>query len=292
MKKNIIYIALIVLFTACQGEDIIDPSDLGKFTDKLVVNAVVTNDKSISLQLTDSKSSISTELPNFIENADAKMSVNGSSSVMVYDPGDKVYTLNYLPKTGDIIGLDIRINGYPSITSSVKIPASINANASLIIDGTLDSSGSPTDLLKIAFKDDISSANYYKIAFFYYNTTLATFIPMAFSLNDPAIIEFNSIKLNDGSILFTDVKFNGQLKTLSTAAPYGIVTGNPNEKYLIVLESVNEDLYRYYTTLQRARDAKDGGFSSAFNNAVVIHTNIKNGLGILGATYASRDTLR
>ena len=71
----------------------------------------------------------------------------------------------------------------------------------------------------------------------------------------------------------------------------GIVFGNPNEKYLITLENITEAYYRYLTSVQRAEDAKEGNFTSAFNNAVVIYSNVNGGLGIVGGAYQVRDTL-
>ncbi len=292
MKKTIYIFLLSLLFVACSDEDLLNLSELGNYSEKLVVNGILSTDKQVSFKLTNSESSSNSDLPKLVTNATVNMSVNGNNSVMSYDPGSQSYILSYSPKAGDIFALDVRADGYPFVTSNIQIPNSISANSSLTPNGGLDTSGTPSDLLSISFQDDPAVNNYYKINFFYYNKTLAVFVPMSFVLNDPEISEFNSQRLNDASILFTDEFFNGENKTISTVAPYGLVLSNPSDKYLILLESINEDLYRYYTTLQRARDARESNFISSFNNASVIHTNIQRGLGILGGSYAVRDTLR
>lgn len=292
MKKTI-YIALAaLLFTACSDLDTINPKDLGDYTEKLTVNGVVSSGDIIKLNITGSTSSIDSFLPVSITDAQVTIALNGTNQTAIYDPFENMYVLNQTLNEGDEIRLDARRTGYPNVNATVYIPQSISANSSFTPNGGLDTAGIPSDLIEVEFTDDPSADNYYRINLYYYNTTLGEFIPMSFSVNDPSFTEFNSLKLNDASLLFTDELFNGQTKKISTVAPFGLVLSNPGDKYLVVLESVNEDLYRYYTTLQRARDAREGNFSSAFNNVAVIHSNINNGLGILGATYAERDTLR
>lgn len=291
--RKLIYISLVtVLIAACSDIDTIDPNDLGNYTEKLTVNGIATSGDVIRLNITASAASVDSFLPISIQDADVTIALNGNNQTATYDPFEDAYIINQNLNAGDEIRLDARRVGYPNVNATVYIPESIAATSSFIPNGGLDTAGVPSDLIEVEFTDDPQRDNYYRINFFYYNSTLGEFIPMSFSVNDPSFTEFNSIKLNDASLLFTDELFNGRSKKISTVAPFGLVIGNPGDKYLVVLESVNEDLYRYYTTLQRARDAREGNFSSAFNNVAVIHSNINNGLGIFGASYAERDTLK
>ena len=292
MKKNVLFIGLIIGLTSCLETDVLPLSELDPYQDKIVVNAVVSTNNDLVFHITNSTSSASKQLPKVLENAQVNLSQNNVDQSVSYNAATKRYESAVNPKAGDVFLLDVRADGYVPVVSTATIPESIMANSSLTPNGGLDTSGILSDLVGVRFSDDGSKANFYRINFYYYNTTLAEFIPMSFGLNDPAISEFNSLKLNDGSLIFNDELFNGQEKFLSTVAPFGLVLGNPGDKYMIQLESISEDLYRYFITLQRAKDANGSGFENAFNSAAVIHSNVQRGLGIFGASYRHQDTLR
>ena len=61
---------------------------------------------------------------------------------------------------------------------------------------------------------------------------------------------------------------------------------------MIEFASVSSDYYDYFISLDRAIDAKEVTFQGGFNNAVVIHSNIDNGLGILATESRSNFILR
>lgn len=284
--KKLSYIALI-LFSSCILEDDLNPSDIGAYSDKLVVNSLACAGESLTVQLSNSTSVSSSEYPSAVENATITITRNGVNETMVYNNFDKLYECSFVPSAGDLFQLDVRANGYLFVNSSIVIPADINATASLIENGGIDTSGLLSDLVKIDFTDQSGVKNYYKINFFYYNPTLGRYIPMIFTINDPDLAEYSGFRLNDGSMLFSDELFDGESKSLGTVAPFGTVIGNPGEKYKIELIHLSEDLYKYYNTLQNAQDAKNKDLINQFNNAVVIHSNIKNGIGIFGGCNPS-----
>ena len=77
---------------------------------------------------------------------------------------------------------------------------------------------------------------------------------------------------------------------MSTVAPSGLVSSNTDNKYLIEFSHISNDFFEYYRSIQRAQDAQEISFQGGYNNAVVIHSNIKNGLGIL-ATQTNSTTI-
>ena len=292
MKRLLSILSLLALIaSSCLESDILPLNAFPPYGKKLVINAVATSGEALEIQVTNSVASTSSDFPELIEDAEISITRNNSPLTVNYNIGSKMYDVSGTPAADDVYNLDVRRSSYLTVSSVIQIPASINANAQLIPDGGYDTSGMLSDLLKVSFQDDGSGANYYKINFFYYNGTLAEFFPLNFVLNDPSFTELNSQRLNDGSVLFNDELFNGGEKTISVVPPFGTVVGNPAYKYLIQLESINEDLYKYYVSLQRAKDARDADFDNAFNSAVVIHSNINNGLGIFGASYMHKDTL-
>ena len=91
-------------------------------------------------------------------------------------------------------------------------------------------------------------------------------------------------------MIFSDELFNGSNKVITTVAPSGIVSSNTGDKYKVEFSHISNDFFEYYRSLQRAQDSKEISFQGGYNNAVVVHTNIKNGLGIL-ATQTSTTTI-
>ena len=276
-----------LLLSSCLNEDTFSLTELDPYNKKIVVNTILTNGQEVAIQVSNSASTVGSDFPSYLDQAVVILTQNGNGSTLIYDALNKTYKASVVPQEGDVFTLSVQSPGLNSVNAQARIPQSIQAQAQLIPEGGLDTSGIPSDLLKITFTDDAQAANYYKLNFYYYNTTLAEYFPLAYSITDPDLAEFAGLRQYDGSMVFTDVHFNGETKSLSTVAPFGLVLSNPNEKYLIVLESLSEDLYRYYNSLKDANEAQGGDFVNAFNEAVVIHSNVYRGLGIFGASYRS-----
>jgi hypothetical protein len=292
MRISIItYIGIALSLTAC-FTDTITPSELGNYRDKMVVNGVLSNNGPIALEITDSKSSFSGDLPGLVRGAEVQLAVNQDVEDLTFDIFDEVYTGSSTIAPGDAVTLTVFHPDYPRIQATARIPDDIDATAILTVDGGVDTSGLVSDLLSVSFKDHPIQENYYRINFYYRNEAIDQYIPFAFNRNDPSLADFNSYRLNDGSILFSDELFNGDEKTLTAVPVSGIVAGNTGDKYMIELSSISKDYFEYYRSLQRAEDAKEITFQAGYNNAVVIHTNIAGGLGILGAENANQLILR
>jgi len=211
---------------------------------------------------------------------------------LTFNEFTETYTTSETVASGDAITLRVNHPNYPNANSSFKMPQEISASGSFIKEGGIDVDGDPGDLITVTFTDDANRNNYYQLNFYYFNETISQFIPMAFETSDPSLLDYNSYKLNDGSVLFSDELFNGKEKALSTVAPFGIVAFNTGNKYLIEISSISEDLFKYHKSLQRAEDAKEITFQAGYNNAVVIHSNVTSGLGILGASSSNSIILK
>jgi hypothetical protein len=287
VKQNkLSFVAIVVssLFIGCLN-DTVTPKELTNYTSRLVVNGVLDTKNSIALEITDSKSSFSADFPNLVKDADVTIFQNQNEIKLIYDNDfdNPRYVSNNVLNPGDVITLKVTHPRYPVVESKLRMPEDLNPIGNLLINGGTDSSGNQTDVLSVTFKDEEGRNNYYKINFKYYSRTLGKYVPMTYDAGDPSLASYNSYRLNDNSILFTDDLFKGKSKTISTLAPAGLVSFNPNEKYLIEISSISSDLFNYYKSLQRARDAGEITFEAGYNNAVVIHSNISGGLGILGA---------
>ncbi len=294
MKKNILYILIASLFSSC-FQDTIRPDILKDYTPKLVVNSLVVADDSISIEITNSVASIDSTFPNLVKDAkititDGSLDQNGDliEIKLVYRELTETYSSPQTFPAGTRLEIRISHPDYPNVISTVFLPSEINSTGALVENGGIDTGGLVGDLIQVNFNDPSNELNYYRLKVSYFNETVGVWVPFVFPKSDPSLAEYNSFALNDFSILFSDELFDGQNKTFSTVAPSGIVSRNTGDKYRVELTSISRDFFEYYRSIQRATDAKELTFQGSYNNAVVIHTNIRNGLGII-ATESGKE---
>jgi hypothetical protein len=291
MKKYIIVI-LSFLTVGCY-EDTISPDLLQDYREKMVVNAVLTSGKPVKLILTNSLSAVDTNGYKGIQGAKIKIETSSlpDERIMSNVSGDTNYVSDLIANAGESLRINIKHPDFTSsVTSTVAFPVSVGATANLIVDGGLDTSGLPGDLIQVSFNDPGNQSNFYRLKIYYWNQTIGAWIPLAFTKSDPSLTGYNSYILNDASVIFSDELFNGSNKVISTVAPSGLVSSNTDNKYLIEFSHISNDFFEYYRSIQRAQDAQEISFQGGYNNAVVIHSNIKNGLGIL-ATQTNSTTI-
>jgi hypothetical protein len=283
------YIALFLVvgtFTSCY-QDTIRPTELVNYQEKMVINGVFTSGTSLSFELTTSEASIANSLPTVIKDATVTLDRTNTEQQMTYDVVTENYVSASMLVADESVAVRIQHPSLPNCNAVVKIPKNLGATGTLTPNGGLDTGGLQGDLLQVTFKDQPSQNNFYKINVYYRNETLGQWIPINFDKRDPSLAEYNSYTLNDAGVLFSDELFSGITKVLSIVAPSGIVAGNNGDKYLIELSSISEDYFSYFRSLQRAQDAKEISFQGGYNNAVVIHSNVNGGLGILGTQNTS-----
>lgn len=291
MKKYIILSLVIGSLSAC-FVDTIQPDELIGYQKKMVVNGVFTAGEGLAIELTTSEASIDSTFPRLIKDANVTLITTSGNVSMSYNVLSENYITGTALMSGESVALKIEHPSFPNVNSVVRFPVNINAYGVLIENGGIDTSGKKGDLLQVTFNDEAGKDNFYKINVYYMNTTLNQWIPINFDKRDPSLAEYNSYLLNDAGVLFSDELFNGNSKTISIVTTSGLVSSNPGDKYLIELSSITKDYFSYYRSLQRAQDAKEISFQGGYNNAVVIHSNIVNGLGILGATTQNNIVLK
>lgn len=291
---NTIILLTVTLLTSCLS-DTIKPDILLNYTPKITVNTDFDNiwvaGMPVSLEITTSEGSIASELPKILKDATVEyVATDGSKGSLLYNAAKEHYVTTKSFTPGTAVQLNIKHPSYPSVRSLVLFPETIKPTGTLSIAGGLDTSGNPADKLAISFADAGGVNNYYKINLYYFNKSISSWVPLAVPRTDPSLAGYNSIVQNDGGILFSDDLFNGKSKTITINVPLGYVITNPGDKYKITFSSISEDLFMYYKSLQRAQDAKAINFQGGYNNAVVIHSNIDGGLGIIG-TQSKEDVI-
>lgn len=289
--KKYLSIVLTIFIAGCY-QDTIRPDLLQEYRNKMVVTSILTSGKPANLILTNSLSAIDTNSYRSIQNANIEIETSSvPKQRMTNVPGDTNYVSNVIGNAGESLSIKIKHSDFNlSVSSTVAFPVSVGATANLTVDGGLDTSGLPGDLIQIAFNDPSNQSNYYRLKIYYLSQTTGIWIPLAFTKSDPSLTGYNSYILNDASVIFSDELFNGSNKVISTVAPSGIVSSNTGDKYKVEFSHISNDFFEYYRSLERAQDSKEISFQGGYNNAVVVHTNIKNGLGIL-ATQTSTTTI-
>jgi hypothetical protein len=292
MKK---YLPIVLtIFTAGCYQDTIRPDLLEEYRNKMVVTSILTSGKPANLILTNSLSAIDTNSYRSIQNANIEIQTSSlPMQRMTNVSGDTNYVSNVIGNAGESLSIKIKHPEFDlSVSSTVAFPVSVGATAYLTVDGGVDTSGLPGDLIQIAFNDPGNQSNYYRLKIYYLSQTTGIWIPLSFIKSDPSLTGYNSYILNDASVVFSDELFNGSNKVISTVAPSGIVSSNTGDKYKVEFSHISNDFFEYYRSLQRAQDSKEISFQGGYNNAVVVHTNIKNGLGILATQTSIVSTLK
>ncbi len=287
-NKNILLASIVfVLFSGCLN-DTVRPDILQDYTPRLVVNAVVTSDAVMGIRVTSSKAILDSSYLSLVTDAELTYRTSlGQEGSFTYDAFTEIYTSTDILVPGEVIRVTGKHPDFPTILSEVRVPDSVATTASMVPNGGIDTSDLPGDLITLEFTDNPGQKNYYKIRVLYWNGF--EFIPIIYPRSDPSFSEFNSLRLQDASILFTDDLFNGKEKAVFTVATNGLTFGLPaqQDKYKVEFASISSDFYDYFISLNRAVEAKEVSFQGGFNNAVVIHSNIDNGLGILATEWRS-----
>ena len=276
LKKNIVIFQIVIaifLFSCVKTANI----DIKGGENQIVVNATLCPDSAISLVLSKSK--------NVLDITDIEY-VN-SSNIYVYENNILVDTLKnkgngkYIGNLKPIVNVAYTIKvktisdqiaeGTDSIPELVKIQK--------IDTSKVFSSKSQLNCI-INFTDPINRDNYYLIKILSADKTN----PQNVKTQDYICYDSNIIgSLNGGNItIFNDSQFNGKAHSVVVSMPY-----SKNKKVYFQLWSISHTFYNYCTSLINNR-ANNG---SLFAEQTQVISNVKGGLGIIGAYSLSKDSI-
>ncbi|MCC6720588.1 MAG: DUF4249 domain-containing protein [Bacteroidia bacterium] len=294
MKYISIFLITTIIISSCEEE--IPADKLNSYTEKIVVNEIFNNDKPFSIQISNSKIAYNEENPTLLgpdEIIDVSLKEGDKIIHLSFDAFSKTYFSTVLPVPGKQYNLMISSKNYISVYSKGYMPQNVSNMASTWIEnGGIDMNGNKSDMLKVTFSDDASTNDYYKINFMYYSELVDKFNSFDFKTSD-ILTAASTMKTRDGGFLFSDELFNGTTKTLTAIPPSGLVKSNTTYKYLITIEKLSKDFWKYYTTLEQYRGGANGTFATdLFKGAVVVYSNINNGLGIFAGSSVKSDTLK
>ena len=291
----------------------------------LVISSFITPDSTIKAYVSKTRFFLDKGyIHEKVSNADFSLFVNGIAKGKLTPGGDGFYYSDYKPLVGEEIKYEVRASGLASVTGETKIPvqniilnvdtSSVKQRDYLIYEtgynqGIASDTVGETTLKKISFRlkftDNGDEKNYYRLlvirqSHFEYRTTetyLSHFEDIVFGEkqtgSDVGYL-FESSENNYTYDTFSDDIFNGKSYNLKFS---DIITleykdynspGRSYEKeirtiYFIYLQQISPDYYFYAKSSVAARST-DG---NPFVEPVQIHSNIRNGVGLLGSYTSS-----
>lgn len=284
----------LVQSVGCSADRPIPTSQLPDYTDKLVLNASLDNLNIMELKVSNTTSAYTEELPMAYNDVTIKMSSSTSTVTMAYDNVSNSFKANRPATPGLTYSIEVSDNKgvLSTATSRCFMPEKlVDKQVSYVENGGFDLEGRVSDVINVKWVD-VAGNNFYVLHFYYYSESADLFIPFDFALTDLTLKAPETVKLDDGGFLFNDALFNGREKSISVVPPGGLVAGNSDVLYLVELRSVTEDYYKYHKTLKQYHDSEVRQLSGPFGSAVIVHSNVTNGLGAFISSTLESDTIR
>lgn len=273
-----ITILLVIVISACTKEITLN---LPIAESKLVINGELNTEDNIKVQISRSLDILTNDSTYFINNATVELFEDGNSKgILNYVQQNYISTLK--PKEGKLYKIIAKRAGFPTATANVVIPSQIGCTSKYTPNVGLDNDGFPYGQLEVKLTDNAAARNYYQFSIRYYDSSILKWTSYIITSEDPVFL--NNTKKDDGSYLFSDATFSGQTKTLKFDISSGLTLSNIT--FEVSVKTFIEEYYRY---LEQIADFKENGYNSS--SAVIMRTNVTNGLGMVGGIYNIRDTI-
>jgi len=288
MKKfryqSIIFVVALVTLYSCTREVAVN---LPPYSSKIVVNGLI-SDKDVSkVQISSSISSLDTNPINYIYDGTAQLynEQDVLYDILSYDAFSSGYIGTKPVVPGVFYTLKVNVKGKQVIGTTRILAGAKIMNLAYQDMVRMDSTGLPIGEVSFSFNDDGSIENYYRLNVLYYDNTRSEF--KALDIKDNYFLVIEAEQTNSGFV-FKDRTFNGAIKKLNFEVPYGYIENNAPYKFVIILETLNEDYSRY----ENSRSLYNQRTGTPFSESVELYSNIKGGLGIFAGANVSRDTLK
>ena len=302
LLKVISRLSLLFIFECC--ERIIDyPIRTDELN--LVINGIINTDSSVIINLSKSIPVLDTNSAPYVGNAQVYLYENSSLAGLMTYQGKGFYALNgKKPQKGLEYKVAARVPDGSEVSSSCIIPepvAIITIDTIWKIQNNDMSYGTSSYECIITADDPADVPNYYEIKLFhksmYYNIdSVESTVSRSFFSDDP-VFEFyrsgsglyplhltlGSDMFNANSAFFSDDMIDGKRFTFRIS----LESWNNHGTYYFCLRSLTRDYYLYLRSLMQYNMAEGNYFSER----VQIHTNIENGLGILGGYSSYKDSI-
>ena len=327
MKKYIptlLIIILTVFFISCEK----DIEFKGKITDPLLVmNGLLSPDSVVSIHLSQSRFILGDATSfNPISGAKVSVFVNGKLKEQITNDAKGLYTGSYIPKSGDEIKIEVQADGFDLVRAQTVIPQNPNIivkdSTVTVLEEESETPSLPNTVftsrkrsmqaqLKLTDAKDEENYYYIKGTQNYYRKNqlvMNTFVYFKLSevlknnitdsenifedilgdgmTNDRTENLFSDLYVNGKEILF-DFSFDDILESFKYVNGEKVESPQDDElivEYIIEIGEFSKDFNQYVVSGNKAANSEDAGFSEP----IQVHTNIENGIGILGAYNSYR----
>ena len=326
--KQYISALLLFILTGCLLSCEKDIAFKGTITDPLLVlNSLLTPDSVVSVHLSQSRFILGDIKPfTHISDANVSLFVNGKLKEQFTHDANGQYMGTYLPNAGDEVRMEVKANGYDPVSSQTVIPHNpnvvVNDSTVTVEEWKNEAPNQPNTIFKtrrrnmqvqLKLIDAADQENYYYIKAtinFYRDGALVRQKDIKLKLsellkNNSADSEnifedvfgdggttdrtenlFSDAHVNGKEILF-DFNFDDTLESSKYVNGVKVESSQDDElivEYIIEIAEISKDFHLYIVSGNKAANAEDAGFSEP----IQVHSNIQNGLGILGAYNSYR----
>ncbi|MEN8192703.1 MAG: DUF4249 domain-containing protein [Bacteroidota bacterium] len=277
--KNIRYIIFIISVVVTYSCETIVNVDLPEHDPLIVVNSIGNPSNDWEMDVSLSKGLLEETEIQTVENAIIEITEDGIIMPEFIFKNNKYTAPNFKPKPNALYELQVDVDGYETVTSNCIIVEPV------IIENvtTEEKQGEYEKILDITitFTDHPNQENYYSISMIDSKGNY----PVWFSSNDILLGRKKGLMEDDNTFegdlaLFDDLILDGKSYSLKISVDYY----DPSTSFIVVLSTLNKDYYKYLQTSKAQFEDKDNPFAEA----VIIHNNIKKGLGIFAGYSSSK----
>lgn len=286
----------------------------GDITDPyIVVISMPESDSTWMLRISQSRFFLSSADVPSIDNAQVIVTVNGNESTATSE-GSGMYNTGIVPQPGDSLSIRVITTNRGEVTAGCRIPQRPNISDFTVEYDTTMYENRWTDIydsvrvnryvdgnIKLNFKlhDPSNERNYYMVRLATYS---GDWTYRWFEIDDDILFDidatnevfdlYNDEDNNGTTVSFSDERINGNTHPIIISLYIGYLSPNtyfdePDQELefyptRIEVYAISRDQYLYNKTLKAANNYDD--FAQILSEPVQVHTNIKGGIGILGAS--------
>lgn len=275
-----------VFFAALAACDLVVDVDIPVAAPKVTLNSVFTPDSTWRVSLSLDRH-ILDDGP-FHPVPDATVSLYENDALVATLPGDGgVYRWNGQPESGKVYRIEATTPSFGTVRSESALPLPVALGDTEMTERMVD--GFPETTVKLAFKDDPASDNYYQIAIFmtaqHYDHFHDSIITRTYPVDMEILTPLTGFDGDDpGSVFFKDQTFAGK-ETEITLKFHGSI--RHTSQITVALRNLSEDYFRYMSTLALQGATAENPFAQP----VSVFNNIENGFGIF-AGYSQDVAIR
>lgn len=320
MTRNIIYsITMTVALIAFAGCEKNVDIDIDEVESMIVMNGLITSDSAVSIYLTRTRHILDNMEIDVMKDATVEITdAGGNSKTLVYK-NDKIYTSDqFKVEAGKEYTVTASRTGYTDVEATCTIPEKVLINR-LDTASTVDEYGERRIAFKVVFDDPPGEDNYYMISvrsdkvvtyteYFYYEDTLYVDLEKdtvvigytrdstVYDNNYNDHVWFESADLaieqwdyHSNRIIFSDKLFDGKTYSINASFyTWFLYDASDSVTLYVSLHSIDQHYFKYIDSREDHYYAKGDPFAVP----VVVHSNIENGVGILGGMSVDVDSFK